>query len=105
MLRENDGLLMAFHVSALPLFCVDERCCPTPPPTAFTATTIATAPLFSRAAALILVGNKSDMSSKQREVSMMEGIRFARKYGLNFVEVGSTTLVLFHVVSCHATYA
>lgn len=37
--------------------------------------------------ALILVGNKSDMSSKQREVSMVEGLRFARKHGLDFMEV------------------
>lgn len=38
-------------------------------------------------AALILVGNKSDMSSTQREVSMVEGMRFARKHGLDFLEV------------------
>lgn len=30
---------------------------------------------------------------------MMEGIRFARKYGLNFVEVGSSTL--FYFTWCH----
>lgn len=33
------------------------------------------------------MGNKSDMSSKQREVSMVEGMRFARKHGLDFLEV------------------
>eukprot|EP00903_Cladosiphon_okamuranus_P013073 g12194.t1 len=39
--------------------------------------------------ALILVGNKSDMSSKQREVSMVEGMRFARKHGLDFLETSA----------------
>lgn len=38
-----------------------------------------------------MVGNKSDMSSKQREVSMVEGMRFARKHELDFFEVS------FHV--------
>ena len=43
--------------------------------------------LLADATAIILVGNKSDMSSKQREVSMVEGMRFARRHGLDFVEV------------------
>lgn len=38
-------------------------------------------------AVIVLVGNKSDMSCKQREVSMVEGMRFARKHGLDFLEV------------------
>ncbi|CAM9272682.1 unnamed protein product [Pylaiella littoralis] len=42
-----------------------------------------------KSVALILVGNKSDMSSKQREVSMIEGIRFARKHGLDFLETSA----------------
>ncbi|CAM9490512.1 unnamed protein product, partial [Hapterophycus canaliculatus] len=39
--------------------------------------------------ALTLVGNKSDMSSKQREVSMVEGMRFARRHGLDFLETSA----------------
>ena len=84
---EDGGSRLPFLVSALPVLRL-LAVLPNSSPAASTATAIATALLHFCAAALILVGNKSDMSSKQREVSMMEGIRFARKYGLNFVEVG-----------------
>ena len=50
-------------------------------------------------AEIILVGNKSDMSSKQREVSMMEGMRFARKHGLTFFEVSKKTVREEHAVA------
>ncbi|CAM9803767.1 unnamed protein product, partial [Choristocarpus tenellus] len=36
--------------------------------------------------ALCLVGNKCDHSAKQRQVSMVEGMKFAQKHGLDFCE-------------------
>ncbi|CAM9665333.1 unnamed protein product, partial [Ectocarpus sp. 4 AP-2014] len=42
-----------------------------------------------KSVALVLVGNKSDMSTTQREVSMVEGMRFARKHGMDFVETSA----------------
>ncbi|CAM9338499.1 unnamed protein product [Discosporangium mesarthrocarpum] len=38
---------------------------------------------------LCLVGNKSDRSAKEREVSMVEGMKFAQKHSMDFCEVSA----------------